>query len=392
MRLLVYHYLLDYAFPESRSIGGGEVLTYYLLSELHKRGHQVTLLTHSYNPTLFLLHGIETHLVPLLQERYLTKAIRYTLPCMSLLGLEGFDACLLLHPLPLPSVAILLAKKFPAVWYHIKPFFRAAERAVPQEPTLTQRELAAAMIRERLGRLGGVLLAHTVKRILSLSNYMSNMIDKYYLNVRSMPIYAGIPEDRFTYSDVVETKEVLFVGRLSAQKNIFRVLRAFKQCHDRIPDATLRVVAKGTRYQERRFENTVEELSLADYVIWDKNTDVALSKESIYEPAQVVVYPTVHEAFGLVVLEAMATGRPVITSSFGGPAEIVGDSQCGLLVDPYDEHSIADAMITLLDDYSMCNRLGVLARRRFEANFTIERVAEKVVAGLQGIVPSAPPI
>jgi glycosyltransferase involved in cell wall biosynthesis len=86
----------------------------------------------------------------------------------------------------------------------------------------------------------------------------------------------------------------------------------------------------------------------------------------------VAVVPSLYEPFGLVALEAMACGVPVVATAVGGLKEIVHDGESGLLVPPGDAASLARALITLLTDEPLRRRLAKGARRRAEA-FSIER-------------------
>jgi glycosyltransferase involved in cell wall biosynthesis len=82
----------------------------------------------------------------------------------------------------------------------------------------------------------------------------------------------------------------------------------------------------------------------------------------LYANAAVVVYPSLAEGFGLPVLEAMAHGTPVVTSSGTATEETAGDA--ALLVDPLDTGAIASAIATLLDDRELASRLGHAGRER----------------------------
>lgn len=96
-----------------------------------------------------------------------------------------------------------------------------------------------------------------------------------------------------------------------------------------------------------------------------------------YREADVVVAPSLwEEPFGLVAVEAMATGRPVCASRVGGLQEIVAHGETGLLFDRGDSAALAEALNTLLDDSEMRQRLGEAGRRRAEACYAWPRVLE----------------
>jgi glycosyltransferase involved in cell wall biosynthesis len=233
-----------------------------------------------------------------------------------------------------------------------------------------------------LTAISGIGLAHFARKVVTLSAYMSRLVDRLYLGVRSSPVYAGIPIDKFSPREVEDNKVVSFIGRITEQKNAFRLLKAFKLCTEAVPEARLNVIARGSAEAEERFANDIKGLGLGESVSWDKETTVSSSTRNHYHDAQVVVYPTLHEAFGLVPVEAMASGRPVVTSNFGGTSEIVSNDDEGLLVNPYSEPEIAAAIVKLLGNIGLCREMGRRARIRFEENFTIDRVARSIESHL----------
>ena len=90
----------------------------------------------------------------------------------------------------------------------------------------------------------------------------------------------------------------------------------------------------------------------------------------------------VAEPFGMVIVEAMMLGRPVIATRGGGPSEIIDSSASGVLVPPDDPSALAAAMIDLIDDAERRRDLGRHAATRARAAFTIERMADEVLAAL----------
>jgi glycosyltransferase involved in cell wall biosynthesis len=96
----------------------------------------------------------------------------------------------------------------------------------------------------------------------------------------------------------------------------------------------------------------------------------------------VFVHTSDREPFGIVVIEAMALGKPVIAGSGGGPAEIITDGENGLLVPYGDDESLAHAILRYLDDHAFAARLGAAARTR-AAVFDDRTYAAHVIAALR---------
>jgi glycosyltransferase involved in cell wall biosynthesis len=97
---------------------------------------------------------------------------------------------------------------------------------------------------------------------------------------------------------------------------------------------------------------------------------------SEYVSAQCFCLPSVQEGFGIVFLEAMAAGLPVVACRAAAVPEVVVDGQTGVLVPPRDPAALADALATLLGRSDRARELGAAGRRRVPA-FTPERVAER---------------
>ncbi len=99
----------------------------------------------------------------------------------------------------------------------------------------------------------------------------------------------------------------------------------------------------------------------------------------------IFVLPAPAEPFGLVLIEAMALGKPVIAAAAGGPLEIVADGETGLLFEPGNAGSLAGAMRRLLADPDLRRRMGIAGRRRYAQKFTARRMAEKMQEVYRGV-------
>lgn len=163
---------------------------------------------------------------------------------------------------------------------------------------------------------------------------------------------------------------VLFVGTVEPRKNLARLLEAFAKLGDVDADLVL-VGPDGWR--------TDLPATRARRLGFVPRDDLS----ALYAGAAVVAYPSLREGFGLPVLEAMAQGAPVVTSSTTSTAEVAGDA--ALLVDPVDVDAIAGALARLLEDRDLASRLGAAARIR-AAGFTWERTAEAVTAAYRDVL------
>ena len=128
---------------------------------------------------------------------------------------------------------------------------------------------------------------------------------------------------------------------------------------------------------ERELRRRAEELGVGDRVVFAGTRDDA---QRMLAAADVVALPSWTEGLPMVVLEAMALGRPIVATPVGGTPELVDDGETGLLVPPRDPAALADALRRLLADDALRRTLGENARRRVEERFTADATAREVLA------------
>lgn len=153
----------------------------------------------------------------------------------------------------------------------------------------------------------------------------------------------------------LESSYFLFVGRLEERKNIIRLVQAFKRfCQSSKSEYKLVLIGKeGFGYS--RIINEINSLGpIRDKIIltgYLNNKD----RDRYYDHAQIIVYPSLYEGFGLNILEAFHHKKPLIASNISSIPEVAGNG--ALLVDPFDVNQIAQAMLKLSQDKQMCRNL-----------------------------------
>ncbi len=149
---------------------------------------------------------------------------------------------------------------------------------------------------------------------------------------------------------------LLFVGRMEKRKGLEYLLKAYRLIKPDCPDCRLIIVGPGTHSREK-YEKMVAESELKD-VVFAGNVDYKILPR-YYRTADVFCAPaTGHESFGIILLEAMATGTPLVASRISGYASVMTHEKEGLLVPPKQEVPLAQAIARLIKDPSLRHRLG----------------------------------
>lgn len=165
---------------------------------------------------------------------------------------------------------------------------------------------------------------------------------------------------------------VLTVARLREEKGIDVALRALALLDDAIK-SRLHYVVVGSGPDEARLRGVAASVSDAQ-IHWIGHTD---DVGQWYSLADVVVMPSLKEAFGLPAAEAMSYSRPVVASAVGGLPEIVDDGHTGILVPPGDPGRLAGALADMLLHPDLVRAMGAKAFDRYERIFTMEKMVER---------------
>ncbi len=191
--------------------------------------------------------------------------------------------------------------------------------------------------------------------------------------IRIMP--RGIDTKRFhprfrnDNIDLPEGLRFLYVGRVSKEKNLPLLCRAFKRLSEEHDDAQLIIVGEGPYYDEMRREMADTSCHFTGYMEGD-----ALSQ--VYASCDAFVFPSTTDTFGNVVLEAQSSGIPVIVSDSGGPQENLEDGVTGYITRADDEQSFLSAMRKIASDPQRLNQMKTAARE-YGKNRDIEKAFDE---------------
>jgi glycosyltransferase involved in cell wall biosynthesis len=168
---------------------------------------------------------------------------------------------------------------------------------------------------------------------------------------------------------------IVCVARLEPEKDIATLLAAMPSVLKSQPDARAVIVGDGS--QRPALAQDVERLQISHAVQLAGFREDALA---VIRAGDLFVLPSVAEPFGLVLLEAMALAKPVVAIHAGGPREIVVEGETGLLVPPASPDAMAAAITQLIQGPSQRRRLGDNGRRRYQALYSVERMAAATAA------------
>jgi phosphatidylinositol alpha-mannosyltransferase len=205
--------------------------------------------------------------------------------------------------------------------------------------------------------------------------------------------YAIIPNGinaRHFHPDVPPIEEyndgrpnIVFVGRMEKRKGVNHLLKAFQRVKKEEPDCRLIIVGPGSRLR-KRYEKWVRKNGVQDVVFVGFASYEDLPR--YYKTATVVCAPAIGwESFGIVLLEAMAVGKPIVASDIAGYASVVSHAEDGLLVPRKNARKLASALVTVLKDRDLQHKLGERGREK-AIQYDWEKVTGKLEAFYKKII------
>jgi glycosyltransferase involved in cell wall biosynthesis len=186
--------------------------------------------------------------------------------------------------------------------------------------------------------------------------------------------------------------ELLFVGRLVQRKGVHILLEALARIPDSVP-LHLRIIGDGPL--RSILEGQSRSLGLSDRVSFDGFvSDEAL--RDAYQRCSLFILPAVidekgdTEGLGVVLIEALAFGKPAIASGIGGITDVVIHGQTGLLVEPGDASALTEAITRLVSEPELVQRLGENARQRARDHFSWDAIIGQTVGLYQHVIARPP--
>lgn len=242
-----------------------------------------------------------------------------------------------------------------------------------------------------LNRLTSIFVDRFVAVSFGVENFLVNRvgISSYKITV----IQNGIDSNKFNFDNlnkenrkkefgfVASDKIVGTIARIHKQKGHIYLLQAAKEVIEKIPEAKFLIVGDGPL--KKNMEKLSKDLKIAKNVIF-----LGFCKDipSIMSILDILVLPSLWEGLPITILEAMAMKKPVIATRVGGTLEVVENDLTGVLVEPKDCHSLSQAIIRLLRNVPLMDRLGKAGYTKVTEYFNIARMLKKTEDLYNGLI------
>lgn len=345
--------------------GGVSEHIHHTYMELKRLGHEVKILTPSFgkrpnNPDVVragraIQFPINKSFGIIIAGLGVSKKIS------ELLKKEKFDVIHLHGPYAcLPSVILKHSKSINIATFHAS------------SPYRKRYALLAKILRRFIQRIDG---------FIAVSPLAADTM-KEYLNAEFKIIPNGVDTERFSprvkrlqkFSD--HRPNILFIGRLEPRKGLKHLLLASKTVFKKLPDARLIVV--GTGVMEGYYKSLVQNKLRKN--IYFEGFVPAEYVPRYYASCDVFCSPAIgRESFGIVLLEAMASGKPIVASDIDGYRRVITHREDGILVEPENPQVLAEALIEVLTDKTLSRKLSVQGRKKAMA-YSWERITKQIEA------------
>ncbi len=219
------------------------------------------------------------------------------------------------------------------------------------------------------------LVKNNVDYIIANSNYGASRVKEIYKREADLVAYPSVDLERFKPQE--GKKNYIFtISRLDKQKNIDVLLRAFNTLPSELKKK-YQVVIGGNGTERKNLENLARELGIAQrvkFLGWVEEKELP----RWYAQAKLVVFCAQDEPFGIIPVEAMASGTVVIAAKSGGVGESVLEGKTGFLVEPRNIKVLAKKIRVLLEDEKKLRKMSKEAREQIEKNFSWDKTAQAI--------------
>jgi glycosyltransferase involved in cell wall biosynthesis len=238
------------------------------------------------------------------------------------------------------------------------------------------------------GWLGGCLTRQVLNgcdRIVSVSQALAQAVGRLRIAPASIVVIPdGVDVAQFRPALQPRQPEIVYVGSLIKRKGLPYLLEAMVQVVRELPALRLTIVGDGP--ERAALESTAVKLGLSECVTF-AGLQSADGVRQAMQRAMAFVLPSVEEGLGVVLLEALACGTPIVASRVGGIPEVV-TAGVGRLVPPADPPALAQVLIQMLHDEASWPEMSRNARRRAEDQYDWSKVAARMIGLYRTLLPA----
>ncbi len=227
-----------------------------------------------------------------------------------------------------------------------------------------------------------VLFLHSYH--ICLAKELISDINPFYRN-KPFIVPNGIKDDVISYNIEIRKKSnsiprIVYLSNFTRSKGVLEFLQALKALKEEGKVFEFHMIGKPYDVSEKRILNLIQDYNLGEYlnVIGPRYN---LEKLNLLVESDFLVFPTYYEneTFGLVLLEAMQCGIPVISTFEGGIPSVIKDAETGFLIHQRDVMELVNKMRWLIERPEKCKDMGLRARNDFEVRFTINKFEENII-------------
>jgi glycosyltransferase involved in cell wall biosynthesis len=170
--------------------------------------------------------------------------------------------------------------------------------------------------------------------------------------------------------------QFIYIGRLVFYKNLEVVIKSIKIVRQSYPKVTLIIIGGGPH--KKILEKLVTDLNLQDNIKFKGHVSDA-EKKQLLSSSQALVFPSLCEGFGIVVLEAFVCKKPVLVPNVRPLSDIVDDQTTGFVIPAHDENEWAKALIRIIEDPEKAHKMGFMGKEVFEKKYNVQIMLDKLI-------------
>jgi glycosyltransferase involved in cell wall biosynthesis len=358
--------LIPTRFPPEEGIG---YYVYHLSEELIKEGHEVTVITRGKRTVDHItFNGIKVVKLPFtrfypfhiwLHGRHVNRYLRE--------HKNEFDLIHIHSPLtPVPKTELPIVSTV-----HTSVIGDAKHIEVIDLKSLLIKLYSPIFAKGIISKLLWVS-----RKVMTVSAAVSDELRSYYHYESAIVVGNGVSIEEFPHPPVKDRKEyVLYVGRLSYRKGVLDLIKAMETV---FPDHNIKLIICGKGEMEKELARTIDEKGLKDKMELIGHVERTELIE-LYYYATMFVLPSHYEGLPTTLLEAMASGTPIISSDIPAVADLIVDKWNGLLFKTGNEEDLASKIHILYSDKDLSNAIGKEARTMVFSEYSWYAISEKVL-------------